>query len=80
MYVHKIPIDFCCSYNKHTYTIHIYIYIYRLTGGSVVKTRWSRKTPWRRAWQPTPVFLPRESHEQSSLVGFRPQGLRVGHD
>ena len=20
------------------------------------------KIPWRRAWQPTPVFLPRESH------------------
>ena len=23
--------------------------------------------PWRRAWQPTPVFLPRESHGQRSL-------------
>ena len=22
---------------------------------------WDRKTPWRRAWQPTPVFLPGES-------------------
>ena len=22
---------------------------------------WVRKIPWRRAWQPTPVFLPRES-------------------
>ena len=27
---------------------------------------------WRRKWQPTPVFLPRESHEQRSLVGCRP--------
>jgi len=26
--------------------------------------------PWRRAWQPTPVFLPRESHGQRSLVGY----------
>jgi len=25
------------------------------------------KIPWRRAWQPTPVFLPRESHGQRSL-------------
>ena len=24
---------------------------------------------WRRKWQPTPVFLPRESHGQRSLVG-----------
>ena len=23
---------------------------------------WVRKSPWRRAWQPTPVFLPGESH------------------
>ena len=29
---------------------------------------------WRRKWQPTPVFLPRESHEQRSLVGCRPWG------
>ena len=26
--------------------------------------------PWRRAWQPTPVFLPGESHGQRSLVGY----------
>jgi len=29
-----------------------------------------RKIPWRRAWQPTPVFLPRESHGQRSRVGY----------
>ena len=28
---------------------------------------WVGKIPWRRAWQPTPVFLPGESHEQRSL-------------
>ena len=26
--------------------------------------------PWRRAWQPTPVFLPGESLEQRSLAGY----------
>ena len=26
--------------------------------------------PWRRAWQSTPVFLPRESHGQRSLAGY----------
>ena len=28
--------------------------------------------PWRRKWQPTPVFLPVESHGQRSLVGNSP--------
>ena len=28
---------------------------------------WFGKIPWRRAWQPTPVFLPGESHGQRSL-------------
>ena len=28
------------------------------------------KTPWRRAWQSTPVFLPGESHGQRSLAGY----------
>ena len=28
---------------------------------------WIRRIPWRRAWQPTPVFLPGESHGQRSL-------------
>ena len=26
--------------------------------------------PWRKAWQPTPVFLPGESHGQRSLAGY----------
>ena len=30
---------------------------------------WIRKIPWRMAWQPTPVFLPREPHGQRSPVG-----------
>ena len=32
------------------------------------------KIPWRRAWHPTPVFLPREFHGQRSLVGYSPWG------
>ena len=30
--------------------------------------------PWRRKWQPTAVFLPGESHGQSSLVGYSTWG------
>ena len=33
---------------------------------------WVGKIPWRRAWQPTAVFLPEESHGQRSLVGCGP--------
>ena len=31
---------------------------------------WVRKIPWRRKWQPTPVFLPGKSHGWRSLVGY----------
>ena len=30
--------------------------------------------PWRGAWQPTPVFLPGESHGQGSLESYSPGG------
>ena len=33
---------------------------------------WVGKIPWRRAWQPTPISLPGESHGQRSLVGYSP--------
>ena len=33
---------------------------------------WVRKIPWRRAWQPTLVLLPGETHGQRSLVGYSP--------
>ena len=48
-------------------------------GGSVVKklsamqeTRvqsLSQEMPWRKKWQPTPVFLPRKSYGEVSLAG-----------
>ena len=34
----------------------------------------SGRFPWSRKWQPTPVFLPGESHGQRSLVGYCPWG------
>ena len=34
----------------------------------------SSQIQWRRKWQPTPVFLPRESRGQRSLMGCGPQG------
>ena len=42
---------------------------------------WIAKMPWRRKWQPTPVFLPGKSHGQKSLAGYSPWGRKgVGHD
>ena len=34
----------------------------------------SGRVPWRRKWQPTPVFLPGESPGQRSLEGYSPLG------
>ena len=31
---------------------------------------------WRREWQPTPDFLPGQSHGQRSLAGYSPGGRR----
>ena len=38
---------------------------------------WVGKIPWRRAWQPTPVLLPGESHGWRSLAGHSPWGRKA---
>ena len=60
-------------------------------GGSVVKgstyqcrrhqfSPWVGKIPWRREWQPTPVFLPGKFNGQRSLPGYRPWDCKeLGH-
>ena len=41
---------------------------------------WVGKIPWRRAWQPTPVFLPGEPPLTEKPGGLRFMGSqRVGH-
>ena len=54
-------------------------------GGSEVKASacrrpgfdpWVGKIPWRRKWQPSPVFWSGKSHGQRSLVGYRPGGRK----
>ena len=37
---------------------------------------WVGQIPWRRKWQPTPVFLPGESHGWRSLVGYSSRGRK----
>ena len=70
--------------STHTYT---YVYAYMgFPGGTSDKdptsnsgdimihgfNPWVRKIPWRRAQQPTIVFLPAESYGQRSLKGYSP--------
>ena len=37
---------------------------------------WVGKILWKMEWLPTPVFWPGEFHEQGSLVGYSPWGLK----
>ena len=48
----------------------------RLKGLPAMQETWVGKIPWRRKWQPTPVFLPGESHGLRSLVRYSPQGCK----
>ena len=42
---------------------------------------WVAKIPWRRVWQPTPVFLPGESPWTEQPAGLQSmEAQRVGHD
>ena len=41
---------------------------------------WVRKIPWRREWQPIPVFLPGESLGQRNLLCQSMGSQRFGHD
>ena len=71
------------------------IILWGLPRGSVVKNQpanvgdagdggfdpWVGKTPWRRKWQPSPIFLPGKYLGQRSLAGYSLQGhKRAGHD
>ena len=49
--------EFTCQYRRHK---------------KCVFDPWVRKIPWKRAWQPTPVSLPKESQRQRILVGYSP--------
>ena len=46
------------------------VHLHNGTQGMQVGSLGQEDPPWRRAWQPTPVFLPGESHGQRSLAGY----------
>ena len=41
---------------------------------------WVAEIPWRREWQPTPVFLPGEFRGQRNLEGYSPWGCKESDD
>ena len=44
--------------------------------GDLILTGVRIGAPWRRKWQPVPVFLPGKSQGQRSLVGYSPWGCK----
>ena len=61
---HTKPTLSCVSYGKET----------SRNAGDLGLVTWVGKIPWRRKWQPTPIFLPGESHEQKSLASYSSRG------
>ena len=66
--------------NHHSTFLWASLVVQMLKNLPAVHETWVRslgpKTPWRREWQPTPVFLPGESDGQRSLAGYSPWGRR----
>ena len=65
------PVEMKTSYQRDTY-IHVHCSVIHNSGASgkepacqCRRHKRSRKMNWRRAWQPTPVFLSGECHGQS---------------
>ena len=91
-YYHRF-VPRCCRQNCILHTIHTWRFVLNLrphwwlngnesacSAGDEGFNPWVRKSPWRRDWRPTQVFLPGESHGQRRLAGYGPWGRRVGHD
>ena len=65
--------------NRHPWSIYAQT-VNRLPTMQVTQVQsLSQKIPWRRKWQPTPVFLPGKSHGQRSLVGYSPWGCKESY-
>ena len=75
--------DPASSFPSQTVMLLVHGSPFWLQAGSTVKlcpflpfweALWVGKISWRRAWQPTPVFLPAQSHGQRSLADHSPWG------
>ena len=79
-YTSHLPSDY---WSEHLFTcllaIYISSFVMRLFRYFALFYNW--KIPWKRAWRPTPVFLPEESPWTEEPDGLQFMGSqRVGHD
>ena len=85
--VHQAPLS--TGFSRHGYwsarcstnycPVSEWVNLNTLNESSVCGYSQPRDIYWRRKWQPTPGFLPGESHGQRSLGGYSPSECRVGH-
>ena len=61
-------------YKKSTWPVGLVTCLNQSTRGQALSL--AAPFPWRRKCQPTPVFLPGESHGQRRLVGYSPWGCK----
>ena len=74
-----LSLNFLTRWLLSWYTVYLSVYGHLLPWECMVPCKfnpWVRKIPWRRKWQPTPVFLPGDSHGWRSLVGYSPGGRK----
>ena len=62
----------CCIPLNILWASLVFQLLKNLLGGDQGSIPGSGRSPWRRKWQPSPVFLPGESHGQRSLAGNSP--------
>ena len=92
IFLTRMTLTFMCSISPGSFG-RVHRSVLGFSGGSVVKELkrqcrrrrrcgldpWVGMVPWRRKWQPTPVFLSGESCGQRSLAGCSPQHCREVH-
>ena len=89
---HHLPLNHMSKLRREDFRF-VSMWGWGFPGGSVVKNPPAntgdvglipgsgRFVPWRRKWQPTPVFLPGKSHGTEDPSGLQSMGLqRVRHD
>ena len=74
--LNKIELFFIAYKTRIWFLFFLYVYCICLQCGRPGFNPWVGKIPWRRKWQPTPGFLPGESHGRRSLVGYSPRGRK----
>ena len=79
IYVFSHPLMEPSIYVQYTIGLHRWSLVVKSSPANTGGLKRPRFHPWvgkiwRRAWQPTPVFSPRESHGQRKLTGYSPQG------